>query len=127
MLLVTYGPPNAHGVPSATRDARPGPAPSPSTSTSLPARPQAGSWPPRTSGPAKTCCRAAIVRRGLPEILYADNGAPFSNHMLARTCAVLGIRLIHSAPYSPESEKSMAGGDSTYPALDSVRDTPCRT
>lgn len=46
--------------------------------------------------------RAAIVRRGLPEVLYADNGAPFANHMLARTCAVLGIRLIHSAPYSPE-------------------------
>ncbi|MGH9215602.1 MAG: DDE-type integrase/transposase/recombinase [Acidimicrobiales bacterium] len=46
--------------------------------------------------------RAAIVRRGLPEALYADNGAPFANHMLARTCAVLGIRLIHSAPYSPE-------------------------
>jgi transposase InsO family protein len=46
--------------------------------------------------------RAAMVRRGLPEVLYADNGAPFSNHMLARTCAVLGIRLVHSAPYSPE-------------------------
>lgn len=46
--------------------------------------------------------RAAIVRRGLPVVLYADNGAPFANHMLARTCAVLGIRLVHSAPYSPE-------------------------
>ena len=46
--------------------------------------------------------RAAIVRRGLPEILHADNGAPFANHMLARTCAVLGIRLVHSKPYSPE-------------------------
>ena len=46
--------------------------------------------------------RAAIVWRGLPEILYADNGAPFSNAMLSRTCAVLGIRLVHSAPYSPE-------------------------
>ncbi len=46
--------------------------------------------------------RAAIVRRGLPEVLYADNGAPFANHMLARTCAVLGIRLVHSKPYSPE-------------------------
>lgn len=46
--------------------------------------------------------RAAIVRRGLPAVLYADNGAPFANHMLARTCAVLGIRLVHSAPYSPE-------------------------
>ncbi len=46
--------------------------------------------------------RAAIVWRGLPEILYADNGAPFSNAMLSRTCAVLGIRLVHSAPYSPQ-------------------------
>jgi len=28
--------------------------------------------------------------------------APFSNAWLARTCAVLGIRLVHSRPYSPE-------------------------
>ena len=46
--------------------------------------------------------RHAIVRRGLPEVLYCDNGAPFSNAMLSRTCAVLGIRLVHSKPYSPE-------------------------
>ncbi len=45
--------------------------------------------------------RRAIVRRGLPEVLYADNGAPFANSWLARTCAVLGIRLVHSKPYSP--------------------------
>jgi putative transposase len=46
--------------------------------------------------------RAAIVRRGLPEVLYADNGAPFKNAWLTRTAAVLGIRLVHSKPYSPE-------------------------
>ena len=46
--------------------------------------------------------RQAIVRRGLPEVLYADNGAPFKNAWLTRTCAVLGIRLVHSTPYSPE-------------------------
>lgn len=46
--------------------------------------------------------RRAVTRRGLPQILYADNGAPFSNAWLARTCAVLGIRLVHSRPYSPE-------------------------
>jgi putative transposase len=46
--------------------------------------------------------RHAIIRRGLPEVLYADNGAPFSNAMLSRTCAVLGVRLVHSKPYSPE-------------------------
>src|SRR5256884_281922 len=46
--------------------------------------------------------RRAITGRGVPEILYADNGAPFANAWLARTCAVLGIRLIHSKPYSPQ-------------------------
>jgi len=46
--------------------------------------------------------RRAITRRGLPEVFYVDNGAPFSNAWLARTCGVLGIRLVHSQPYSPE-------------------------
>jgi len=46
--------------------------------------------------------RRAIVRRGVPEVLYCDNGAPFSNNWLTRTCAVLGVRLVHSRPYSPE-------------------------
>ena len=45
--------------------------------------------------------RRAITRRGLPEVFYCDNGAPFSNAWLARTCGVLGIRLVHSRPYSP--------------------------
>jgi putative transposase len=54
---------------------------------------------------ARSCqdlLRRAIVHRGLPEVLYADNGAPFKNAWLARTCAVLGIRLVHSQPYSPQ-------------------------
>jgi putative transposase len=46
--------------------------------------------------------RRAVTRRGLPAVFYCDNGAPFANAWLARTCAVLGIRLVHSAPYSPE-------------------------
>ncbi len=50
----------------------------------------------------QTVLRQAILRRGLPENLYLDNGAPFANAALERTCAVLGIRLIHSRPYSPQ-------------------------
>lgn len=46
--------------------------------------------------------RAAITRRGLPEQLYVDNGAPFVAAQLQRTCAVLGIHLIHSKPYAPQ-------------------------
>ncbi len=46
--------------------------------------------------------RQAILRRGLPEVIYLDNGAPFANAAIERTCAVLGIRLVHSKPYSPQ-------------------------
>ncbi|MGH9045852.1 MAG: DDE-type integrase/transposase/recombinase, partial [Acidimicrobiales bacterium] len=46
--------------------------------------------------------RHAIIWRGVPEVLYADNGTPFKNAWLTRTCAVLGIRLVHSKPYAPE-------------------------
>jgi len=46
--------------------------------------------------------RAAIARRGVPDQLYVDNGAPYANAALERTCAVLGIRLIHSRPYMPQ-------------------------
>ena len=42
--------------------------------------------------------RAAIQRRGLPEVLLVDNAAAYSNAALQRSCAVLGIRLIHSWP-----------------------------
>ena len=45
---------------------------------------------------------AAILRRGLPETLYVDNGSAYSGAELARSCAILGIRLIHSRPYAPE-------------------------
>jgi putative transposase len=62
--------------------------------------------------------RATITHRGVPSVLYADNGAPFSNAWLARTCAVLGIRLVHSRPYSPPLtgqsmviSSGLAGGD----------------
>jgi putative transposase len=46
--------------------------------------------------------RGAIARRGIPEVVYLDNGAPFSAAVLARSCAVLGIRLVHSKPYRPQ-------------------------
>jgi putative transposase len=46
--------------------------------------------------------RSAIVRRGVPQNLHVDNGAPYANHQLARACAVLGIHLMHSKPYAPQ-------------------------
>jgi putative transposase len=46
--------------------------------------------------------RDALQSRGLPARLYCDNGQIFSSRQLARICAVLGIRLIHSAPGRPQ-------------------------
>ncbi len=45
---------------------------------------------------------AAILRHGLPEILYTDNGAAYAGTELARSCAILGIHLVHSTPHRPE-------------------------
>ncbi len=62
-----------------------------------------GRWvPDQNTRAGQDVLRAALQRRGLPERLYVDNGAPFSNAALERSCAVLGIRLIHSRPYAPE-------------------------
>jgi putative transposase len=58
--------------------------------------------PEQTARAGQEVLRAAIQRRGLPEKLYVDNGAPYSNAALERTCAMLGIRLIHSRPYKPQ-------------------------
>lgn len=54
---------------------------------------------------ARSCqdmLRRAITHHGIPTVLYADNGGPFKNAWLDRTCAVLGVRLVHSKPYSPQ-------------------------
>ncbi len=54
---------------------------------------------------ARSCqdiLRHAIGHRGLPMVLYADNGAPFANGWIERTCALLSIRLVHSKPYAPQ-------------------------
>jgi putative transposase len=45
--------------------------------------------------------RAAVQRHGVPAILYTDHGGCFTDASLARTCAVLGIKLVHSQPGRP--------------------------
>ena len=43
--------------------------------------------------------KQAIVRRGIPERLFVDNGAAYRSKHLALVCAQLGITLIHARPY----------------------------
>jgi putative transposase len=45
--------------------------------------------------------RAAIAAHGTPSSLYCDNGSAFVDSSLERACAVLGVKLTHSAPGRP--------------------------
>ena len=47
--------------------------------------------------------KVAVLRRGIPERLYVDNGKVYVSTQLAAACATLGIRPIHSTPYTPNT------------------------
>ena len=46
--------------------------------------------------------RAGLAARGVPQVVYLDNGAAMVSTQLLRAMAVLGIRLTHSRPGQPE-------------------------
>lgn len=46
----------------------------------------------------------ALLKRGIPEALYVDNGQVYSAHQINAICAELGIRKLNCQPYSPESK-----------------------
>ena len=49
------------------------------------------------------CFRKAILKHGVPETVYFDNGRQYKNKWMTRSCAKMGIRLLFARPYSPES------------------------
>ncbi|WP_125616619.1 DDE-type integrase/transposase/recombinase [Specibacter cremeus] len=46
--------------------------------------------------------RPALQTHGIPDAIYVDNGSAFVDASLARICARLGMKLIHSRPYRPQ-------------------------
>ena len=48
--------------------------------------------------------KQALIRRGIPERLYVDNGANYRSQHLALVCAKLGVALIHARPHQPYAE-----------------------
>lgn len=48
--------------------------------------------------------RDALLRRGVPDRLFVDNGAAYKTTHLAIICASLRIALSHSRPYHPEGK-----------------------
>jgi putative transposase len=52
----------------------------------------------------RTVFSEALLRRGLPKLLYVDNGKIYRSDMLHLACAALGITLIHTKPYDAASK-----------------------
>ena len=50
------------------------------------------------------CLRRAILKRGIPEAVFVDNGKIFVSRVLRTACATLGVRHLAAAPYSPASK-----------------------
>lgn len=43
--------------------------------------------------------KQALLRRGIPSVIYTDNGKIYRSHQLQWACASLGIALVHTKPY----------------------------
>ena len=50
------------------------------------------------------CLKKAIIRRGIPDNIYVDNGKVFVSQHFKLACAKLNIRHSHTKPYSPEAK-----------------------
>jgi putative transposase len=50
------------------------------------------------------CFRKALIKYGIPDSVYVDNGKIFISTWFRMACARLGVRHIHTKPYSPESK-----------------------
>ena len=50
------------------------------------------------------CFRKAILKEGLPQRVFFDNGKQFRTNWMERACAIMDIKLIFTKPYSPESK-----------------------
>lgn len=46
----------------------------------------------------------ALIRRGIPKIVYVDNGKIYRSDQFNIVCASLGINLTHTQPYDPASK-----------------------
>jgi putative transposase len=71
--------------------------------------------------------KQALMRRGIPQRLYVDNGANYRSQHLALVCAKLGVALIHARPYQPQGKGKMERWFRTARAQFVSRLTPADT
>ncbi len=48
--------------------------------------------------------KAAVLKRGVPQRLYVDNGKIYHSRQIQMVCAHLGIVLCHATPYMPQGK-----------------------
>src|SRR5919106_2417763 len=73
----------------------------------------------------EACLKQAILKRGLPEALYVDNGAAYRADQFSFACAHLGIRLRHSTPYASEGRGAIERWNRTVVEQFEPRSAPC--
>lgn len=52
----------------------------------------------------RTALKEAILKRGVPKMIYTDNGKVYRNGQLTLLCAGLGCSLIHTEPFAPNAK-----------------------
>lgn len=52
----------------------------------------------------RTVMKEALIRRGIPKMIYTDNGKIFKSDILQFACAGLGIQLLHTRAYDPQAK-----------------------
>jgi putative transposase len=52
----------------------------------------------------RSVLKDAVARRGVPSMLYTDNGKIYHSQQLASICARMGTSLIHTAPFDPKAK-----------------------
>lgn len=50
------------------------------------------------------CVQKAVLKHGVPHLLFCDNGSVYSAKQFNVICARMGTKLVHAKPYSPESK-----------------------
>jgi putative transposase len=48
--------------------------------------------------------KEAVLKRGIPELLYTDNGKIYRSQQFAYMCASIGCTVIHTKPFSPNEK-----------------------
>jgi len=54
----------------------------------------------------RECLKDAVLKRGIPKMIYSDNGKVYRCGQLSVVCANLGCSLIHAEPFTPNSKEN---------------------